>query len=193
MPQPGTIIILNGASSAGKSSILAHLQHTLEGPFLNAGIDKFIFMLPSSYLNRPLWDDVLGKADQAGEQGHILFSGMHHALAALAQRGNHLLADHVLVEPSWVEECALLMADLPAYLIGVHCPLAILEQREVERKDRTLGQARLQFERVHRFTLYDLEVDTSLAPAEACAATIAAHLASGAAPMAFRRLRERNN
>ena len=51
MQQPGTILILNGASSAGKSSILAHLQRMLDGPryhgpFLNAGIDKFIFMLP---------------------------------------------------------------------------------------------------------------------------------------------------
>lgn len=51
MPNPGVIIILNGTSSSGKSSILAHLQRMLEGPFLNAGIDKFIFMLPSAYLN----------------------------------------------------------------------------------------------------------------------------------------------
>src|SRR4051812_25397225 len=111
MQPPGTIIILNGASSSGKSSILAELQRTLEGPFLNAGIDKFIFMLPSRYLNRPLWDDVLGKADAAGDQGHLLFSGMHHALAAMARQGNHLLVDHVLVEPRWVEECAHLFAD----------------------------------------------------------------------------------
>src|SRR4051812_29983201 len=186
MQPPGTIIILNGASSAGKSSILAHLQRTLDGPFLNAGIDKFIFMLPSNYLNRPLWDDVFGEMDKAGAQGHILFSGMHHALAAMARQGNHLLADHVMVEKRWVEECALLFADLPAYLIGIHCPLELLEVRERERKDRTLGQARLHFEHVHQYTRYALEIDTSLAPAEACAAQIAAFLAGGAPPHAFR-------
>jgi len=189
MQPPGTIIILNGASSAGKSSILAHLQRTLDGPFLNAGIDKFIFMLPSNYLNRPLWDDVFGEMDKAGTQGHILFSGMHHALAAMARQGNHLLADHVLVEKRWVEECAQLFADLPAYLIGIHCPLELLEVRERERKDPTLGQARLHFEHVHQYTRYDLEIDTSLAPAEACAAQIATFLAGGARPQAFRQLR----
>ena len=139
MQPSGTIILLNGASSAGKSSILAQLQRTLDGPFLDAGIDKFIFMLPGRYLNQPLWNEVLGKADEAGKQGHILFSGMHHALAAMAMQGNHLLADHVLVEKLWVEECARLFAGLPAYLIGVRCPLEVLEQCERERKDRTLG------------------------------------------------------
>jgi chloramphenicol 3-O phosphotransferase len=188
---PGTLIVLNGASSAGKSSILAHLQRTLDGPFLNAGIDKFIFMLPNRYLNRPLWDEIMGKADRAGDQGHIFFAGMHHALAAMARQGNHLLVDHVLVEPSWVAQCAVLFADLPAYLIGIHCPLDILERRERERKDRTLGQARLHFDLVHQHGLYDLEVDTSLATAETCAATIADYLASGAPPTAFRQLRQR--
>ncbi len=150
-------------------------------------------MLPGSYLNRPLWDDMLGKADNAGKQGHILFSGMHHALAAMARQGNHLLVDHVLVEPSWVEECAMLFAELPAYLIGIHCPLKILETRERDRKDRTLGQAQLQFDRVHNYTLYDFEVDTSLAPAESCAGMIAQYLATGAPPTAFQQLRQRRD
>jgi chloramphenicol 3-O phosphotransferase len=196
----GTLIILNGTSSSGKSSILTHLQRLLtdaktpawhDGPWLNAGIDKFIFMLPGSYLNRPLWDEVLGKADHAGAQGHRLFSGMHHALAALARQGNHLLVDHVLVEPRWVDECARLFADLPAYLIGIHCPLDVLEARERDRKDRTLGQARLQFDRVHQHGVYDLEIDSSTAPADACAATIANFVAAGAPPWAFRHLQPR--
>jgi chloramphenicol 3-O phosphotransferase len=102
------------------------------------------------------------------------------------------LVDHVLVEREWVQECATLSAGLPAYLIGIHCPLDLLEERERARKDRTLGQARLQFERVHKFTLYDLEVDTSLAPAEECAATIARFLSTGAPPSAFRRLLARD-
>jgi chloramphenicol 3-O phosphotransferase len=77
-------------------------------------------------------------------------------------------------------------------LIGVHCPLATLEERERARKDRTLGQARLQFERVHQYTLYDFAVDSSLAGAETCAAQIADFLASGAPPGAFRQLRQRS-
>ncbi len=78
--KPSTVIILNGASSSGKSSLLKELQNTLDEPYLNAGLDKFLWMLPSRYLDRPLWDDVLGKADHAGITGHKLIYAMHRAV-----------------------------------------------------------------------------------------------------------------
>jgi chloramphenicol 3-O phosphotransferase len=186
----GKIVILNGASSSGKTSLLTVLQTSLPQPYLNAGIDKFIWMLPKRYLDRPLWDDVLGLATEAGPTGQRLFTGMHHAIAALAKTGNNVLADHVLVEPAWVMECAYLFEGLPAYLIGVRCPLPELERRERERRDRTLGQARAQFHKVHAHGLYDLEVDTSQESVSACAARIQAYLQSGAAPTAFEHLRQ---
>lgn len=182
----GTIIILNGASSSGKTTLLEALQDRLELPFLNMGIDKFIWMMPDRYLDRPLWDDVLGKATKAGQAGHTLFSGMHHAIVAAARRGNNILADHVLVEKAWVKECAGLFAEMPAYLVGIHCSLEVLEQRERERKNRTLGQARAQFELVHRYSIYDLELDTSLLTPEECASRVIARLETP--PQAFRRL-----
>ncbi len=148
------------------------LQERLEPPYLDMGIDRFIFMLPKRYLNRPLWDDVLGKADHAGETGHWLFSGMHEAIAAAARAGLNVIADHVLVEKRWVDECARLFADLPAYLIGVQCPLEVLEERERSRKDRTLGQARLQYPVIHKYVKYDLQVDTSVLTPEECAERI---------------------
>ena len=185
---PGTILILNGASSSGKSSLLCALQKLLDGPFLDAGIDKFIWMLPKRYLDRPLWDEVLGLNIRAGPLGHRLFSGMHHAIAALSRAGNHVVADHVLVEARWVTECAALLAPLPAYLVGLRCPLEVLEQREKERKDRTWGQAREQFEVVHAHVVYDLEVNTSLHSPEECAQQVQAMLRAGNPPQAFRRL-----
>jgi chloramphenicol 3-O phosphotransferase len=185
---PGTILILNGASSSGKTSLLRALQALLDEPFLDAGIDKFIWMLPKRYLDRPLWDEVLGLNVRAGLVGHRLFSGMHHAIAALSRAGNHLLADHVLVEPRWVAECAVLFAPLPAYLIGLRCPLDLLEQREKQRKDRTWGQAREQFEVVHAHVVYDLEVDTALHSPEECAQRVRGMLEAGKPPQALRRL-----
>jgi chloramphenicol 3-O phosphotransferase len=187
---PGTIIVLNGTSSAGKSTLLKALQKAMIEPYLDAGIDKFIWMLPARYLDRPLWDDILGDADRAGGHGHRLFSGMHHAIAALSRRGNNVLADHVLVERAWADECARQFADLPAYLVGVRCPLNVVEAREASRRDRTLGQARKQFDVVHAHALYDLEVDTSLMEVEECVQRIARHV-DEAAPAAFRRMAER--
>src|SRR5512138_366272 len=115
---PGNILLLNGASSAGKTSLLRALQECFEEPYLEAGIDKFIWMLPERYLERPLWDDVLGRATQAGEMGHCLVTGMHRAIAALSRAGLNVVADTVLVEPAWRQDCARQLAGLPAYLIG---------------------------------------------------------------------------
>ena len=146
---PGNIIILNGTSSSGKTCIVHALQQVLVEPYLEFGLDKFIFMLPERYLERPLWDEVLGLASRAGPLGHQLVSGMHQAAALLSRAGIHVILDHVLVERDWLLECVRLFHDLPAYLVGVRCPLPVLEQREKDRRNRTLGQARAQFDLVH--------------------------------------------
>ena len=185
MNQPGMIVILNGASSSGKTTLLGLLQERLEQPYLNAGIDKFIWMLPERWLERPFWDDVLGLATAAGTVGHRLFSGMHHAVAELSRAGNNVLADHVLVEPAWLAECAALFAGLPAYLIGVRCPLEVLVEREKSRRNRTLGQAAAQHPLVHAHGVYDFEVDTARFNPQECAQQVAEFLASSVEPRAF--------
>ncbi len=184
----GTIVLLNGTSSSGKTSVVRALQEVLDEPFLEAGIDKFLWMLPGRYLNRHLWDDVLGLAVQARRVGESLISGMHHAIAVLSRAGNNVVADHVLVEPRWLQECAALFNDLPAYLIAVRCPLVVLEQREQARTNRTPGQARAQYHRVHAHGIYDLEVDTGRLSPTDYALQIKERLDSPLPPIAFRRI-----
>ena len=186
---PGKIILINGTSSSGKSSIIRAFQDMHPEPFLEAGIDKFIWMLPERYLERPLWDDVFGLAVEAGSTGHRLVSGMHRAILSLALAGNNVIADHVLMEPKWLGECVDLFYDLPAYFIGIRCPLAILEERERTRSNRTLGQARAQFDRIHGPGIYDLELDTSVSSPEDCANIIVERINDPAPPFAFRKLK----
>ncbi len=190
MVNPGKIIILNGTSSSGKTCIVRVLQNILVEPYLEAGIDKFIWMLPPRYLERPLWDDVLGLADHAGAAGHTLVAGMHQAIEALSHMGNNVIADHVLVEPAWLSDIASRLYELPAYFIGVRCPLEVLENREKQRKNRTLGQARLQYHLVHIPGIYDLEVDTSRFTPEECAAQIKTLIDLGQPPTAFRQIKD---
>jgi len=199
---PPTIILLNGTSSSGKSSLLRELQRLLPEPYLDAGIDKFIWMLPGRYLNMPLWSEVFSyhypnPADletftiQVGPLGQQLTSGMHHAIAALAAAGNHVIADHVLLDPVWLRECVSLWQSFRVYFFGVRCPLEVVEQRERNRQDRTLGQARAQFDVVHAHACYDGEVDTSLEDVQTCARRILDGMANQPVPQAFMRLHAR--
>jgi chloramphenicol 3-O phosphotransferase len=85
----------------------------------------------------------------------------------------------VLVEPDWLRQCAELLADLPAYLIAVDCPLEVLEERERSRKDRTLGQAKAQYPIVHAGGIYDLRVDTSIDDPQECARKVISRIQDG--------------
>lgn len=182
---PGTIILLNGASSSGKTALLHAIQDLLPEPYLDAGIDQFIWMLPERYLERPLWDDVLGRAIEAGGTGQRLIAAMHQSIESLSRQGWNVVADHVLVEPAWAADCARRFAPLPAWLVAVRCPLAVLEERERSRRNRTLGQARAQFERVHAACVYDLEIDTSQVTPEEGARQVEELLRSDRKPRAF--------
>ena len=187
----GKIIFLNGISSSGKSTLIKGLQTALDEPFLELGLDKFIWMLPKRYFNQPLWDEILGKADTAGELGHQLVHAMHRAIHSAATAGMNILADHVLVEPAWVRDCAQVFCNSNAYLVGVRCELSVLEQRERERRDRTLGQARKQYEKVHAHGIYDFEVDTGKYRPEETLQQLIDYLYSNPTPFAFRALKNR--
>ena len=190
--QPGTILILNGTSSSGKSTLIRLLQKDLNQPYLEFGLDKLIWMLPKRYFSPPLWDEVLGKADQAGAYGHQLVHAMHRAIRSLAENGLNILADHVLVEADWVTDCATQLGDLPAYLIAIHCELKILKQREAGRKDRTLGQARRQYHKIHAHGRYDFTVDSSESTPEENITQILAFLESNPPPQALKQLRSKS-
>jgi chloramphenicol 3-O phosphotransferase len=201
MMRIGHIILLNGTSSAGKSKLAKALQTSLSEPYLHVGIDTMVFALPKRYLNPPLWQEVFkytwppegSDGDlviEAAPLGHQLISGLHHTVAALAQTGNNVIVDHVLLDPTWVRECATVLGRFPVLFVGVYCPLAVVEQRERDRQDRTLGQARAQFHKVHAHGIYDVTVDTSQMTTEACAAHILAYVQPNLPPSALTTLQE---
>ncbi|CAN5600960.1 hypothetical protein BH23CHL7_BH23CHL7_21130 [soil metagenome] len=188
--EPGTIIVLNGAAGAGKSSIVRAYQTLAEEPHLDAGLDRFLRMLPPRFLEGNAWQDVMGQHDGPGETGRRLASVMHRAIGAIAAGGMSVLADHVVVERAWLGDMAEAFERLPAYLVGVTCPQDVLEERERTRGDRqaTIGEAARQAPIVHAAAAYDLEVDTSRLSAEDAAQRIRAHIQSWP-PRAFRLLR----
>jgi chloramphenicol 3-O phosphotransferase len=173
------IILLNGVGSVGKSSIARALQDITAQPFLHVTMDSFLDMLPASYWDHPdgftfetiLEDGAPAVAIKTGRFGMQLMRGMRRAMAGLAAEGNNLIIDDVMLG-SDAEDYRTQFVDHEISFVGIMAPLAVLEQRERDRKDRMIGLARWQFGRVHQGIDYDLTLDSSLATPEQCAAKI---------------------
>ena len=206
----GRIILVNGASSSGKSSIARELQRISPVPHLFAGIDSFTQMLrpdghigmdwsqrtnenaggPEAPVRWVFSEEPNGPVQiEFGESGHQLVRGMHRALAELARAGNDIIFEHVLLYPEWRHDLVEALHGLEVYVIGVHCRLDIIDERERARADRIVGQARGHNDAVHDGMAYDVEVDTSAGTPQAAAQRIAQRIATQP-PRAMDKMRE---
>jgi chloramphenicol 3-O phosphotransferase len=149
----GKVILISGTSSSGKSTLAKGLQKSLIDPFLHMQLDSYIEMLPRT-------DD--------WEMFQRMVRGLNRSIAVMADEGNNLIVDHVLIDNAWLKQLLELLHEHYVLFIGLHCPLAELERREQERDARRQGFARQQFENIHKSKLYDLELDTSILSAEEC-------------------------
>ena len=183
-----TCIVLNGTSCAGKSSIAAALQELWPRPLQVTGIDTFLASqskrffaiggrgaagfswVPATVDGQPAFDVV------PGPLGLGMIKASHAYWAACAGAGLDQVIDDVWLVPDQPAglQNALFAANL--LWVGVHCPLAVGEQRERERGDRIVGTVRGQHALVHTFRTYDVDVDTSAATPQECARAILAAL-----------------
>jgi chloramphenicol 3-O phosphotransferase len=180
----GKIILLNGASSAGKSTLARSLQQQLAEPFVHWSFDHLreSNALPMARIRN-------GELDWARMRPAV-FDGFHRCLPAFAKAGNNLIVDHIIEQEQWLADLVRLLAPFDVFLVGVHCPLPELEHRERQRKDRHLGEARKDFHTVHRFMMYDLDIDATQ-PTEDNVARLITAWQARSRPTAFERLATR--
>jgi chloramphenicol 3-O phosphotransferase len=168
----GQVLVLNGASSAGKSSLAKALQGALPQPHLHVALDAFRAMEPVDY-----WRGLDAPSTQRRIAG--LCRAMHSAVVAFAESGQHVIFDTALDKMSVIDAFHADLGHLGFRLIGVHCALDELERRETARGDRPSGLARRQLDSIHAGRTYDFSVDTTHASAAECALAIAAWIERG--------------
>jgi chloramphenicol 3-O phosphotransferase len=167
----GRVILLNGTSSSGKSSIAAELLDQLDGPWFHLGIDGF-----HRLRSRQAWTE---------EEFLPIFQrtvlGFHRAVAGMVAAGNDVVMDYVLGERWRLTDC-----------------LSVFQEHQGPVRRRPLLAPRTptprtrpwqpKFPLVHQHGIYDIEVDTEHHTPAECATQIRTRLLQSP-PTAFTRLR----
>ncbi|MFJ7908046.1 chloramphenicol phosphotransferase CPT [Kitasatospora sp. NPDC096204] len=177
------VIVLNGGSSSGKSSIARCLQELLPEPWLHLGTDTMVEALPPSLHSGGEGIGGLEDGDGTVEVGPA-FAALDAAwtvgVAAMARAGARIVVDEVFLggaasQARW----RAALEGLDVLWVGVRCDPAVAARREAARGDRVAGMAAAQAEAVHRGVAYDLVVDSSQAAAADCARAVAARVTAG--------------
>ncbi|MEK5645507.1 chemotaxis protein [Paenibacillus rhizosphaerae] len=190
----GLIVLLNGTSSAGKTSISMELINQKEILFHHLSIDDFYHNY-NDFINnkfpdlkpvRKLDDEVIGQ---------IIFDpiiSMYYATIKLfSEMGLNVIVDTVIENDKWFNDYLDVLLDYPTLFVGVICSKEELARREQIRGDRKIGLAASQFDKVYSFNEYDLEVNTEeLSPTE-CAEKILNFMKSHQDYSAFKKLSKR--
>lgn len=204
--RPGQIIILNGPPRAGKSSIVAVIQETFDGLWLNLGVDVFVRQVTPPRYRPGIGLRPGGERPELEPLVPVLFAGLYESIAAHSRLGLNVVVDvghhDAYAQPRHIlAASARRLAGLPVLFVGVHCPLeVIMERRNAGQVGREGAYAtgstaepiplpvrRWQRE-VHLPGIYDLEVNTALLSPAECAELIRRRLAAGPPPSAFQQL-----
>ncbi|QQR49810.1 hypothetical protein IPF37_03140 [bacterium] len=174
----GTIIVLNGPSGSGKSSIQKEFQKLMmPNLWIKVGIDNlFDNVMPEiTPENMSFWQSSnpirwveTSQDDQGnkvitllvGTQGEKVAYAMNSAIAAYAQNGCNVMVDYIAYDQRWLKDLEKKCSRFKTYYVAVQIPLEVLEQREQARATSPKGHARSHYFTVYGDRKYDVVVDS---------------------------------
>lgn len=156
------IILLNGPSSSGKSSLSVALKELilreLDEKYEVISIDDFMKTDPNETIYE---DDVYEISGEMCESTHNLISN-----------GIGVIIDHVITSERIYEQLIDSVKEYDLYTVHITCPIEILRQREQERGDRCRGSAEASLTYLFPKEGYDITVDTGSHSSSECAGQI---------------------
>ncbi len=169
--EKGKIILLNGVSSAGKTTLSKAIQNNLQTPYYHICCDDFMNMSPAHLLK-----------SQFDKQLLITQSLMHDVIKLFSDKGHCVIVDDVVLDlpdkNDFLYEYSAMLSGYPVMLVHVICPMDELIRRQTIRGDRYPDQAQWQSVREYTNIPYDLTVDTYAESTDTCAERIIANLSN---------------
>ena len=207
-PDFGQVVILNGAPRSGKSSIVAAIQGTFDGIWMNLGVDVFARRVTPARFQPGVGLRPGGERPDLEPFVAASYAAMYDSIAAHSRAGLNVVVDvghhdSYSVPLTTLSECIKRLAGLPVLLVGVRCPIEVIMKRRRESleghyvtgsPEAPIPEPVLRWQReVHKPGIYDLEVDTSQLSPEECAAEIWRCLGATPRPTACERLLARGD
>lgn len=207
---PGTVVVLNGTPRSGKSSTAAALQGASDARWLAFGVDGLATATPAA-LRPGIGLRPGGERPDLEDAVSVLFDALSSAVAAWSRAGLNVVVDVGFHDDyskpmGTLGRAASAWQGLPAYFVGVRCPVEVVAARRdanpggdgggrgryvTTEPDGSIPDIVFRWERaVHDPGVYDLQVDTSTSSPEACAASILRRVSEGS-PAAFAALATR--
>ena len=187
----GRVVILNGTSSAGKTTVVDLFlarRHAAGECWLSTGIDECIARLPDAWHRTPGFDgpwandgfrlerDGDALVVRGGEVWQRTLTAYRRTVAVWARSGFDVIVDDVVLDSFAADGWRAELEDLPVVWVGVRCALDVVEARERVRGDRYRGIARGQYGVVHRDMTYDLELNSTERSPDDLVAELERHL-----------------
>ena len=197
----GSIILLNGTSSVGKTTLARAIQDDSPTPVQHISLDQFRDGMAGRYRGMNSHDNEPGARGlnivpvngmtqlRFGDVGLLTLRGMRRAASAFAATGIDVVVDDLLLEPDFLRDYLEVFAGFDVTFVGVHCDLDTLMAREDERPGRFPGTAAAHFKQVHVGCEYDVEVNTGNTSPRECAERVLAASRDLRSPSAFERMR----
>ena len=156
------IILLNGPSSSGKSTLAKALRKKLKEE------KNRTYEIISIDDHMRISEDETIYEDDVWEINGEMCDAARQAL----EKTDGVIVDHVITSERIYDQFMELTDTAPVVRVRVTCPIDVLLKREQRRGNRAAGSAQASYDYLYPKDGYDITVDTSLRTAEGCAGEV---------------------
>ena len=143
-----TMILLNGPSSAGKSTLSREMQSKLK----EMGVESVIISIDDYMQTDPketIYEDDI----------YEIMPNMNRDVAEAMKQGKTIIVDHAITSERIYDSLMDAAKDGRTFTVKVICDIEVLRKREIERGDRCIGSAEASLEYLWPKEGYDLCID----------------------------------